>query len=130
MFSLGWLTAALACTANVNHSQSEAADMSKDEQAIKRAAAAEKGWREDELDVKPLPAIQLGKCPFYTVSHRVKPVHEAATYAHLPNGTVASQGDRAALEKILELCDPSGASAGTWAELLARFHWDVGPGRV
>lgn len=97
---------------------------------IRRMAAREHRWPERELQLVPIPILELPPCRFYSVSPRELPVPGAATYALLPGGVVVSQSDRDALSKILGACDALAASAAVWAELLARFHWEVGPGKV
>lgn len=104
--------------------------MSDHELEIRRQAAAEHQWRESDLEVARVSGLELPPCQFYSVSQRALPVHEAAIYALLPGGAIVSQSDASAVDKILAAGDAATASAGSWAELLARFHWDVGPGAV
>src|SRR5690349_12284295 len=108
----------------------EKSAMTDQEQKIRRAAAEENHWSEAELEVKSFAGIELPRCRFYLVTHKTRPIHEAMTYALLPAGTVVSQSDEGALAKILAACYATRASAESWAELLVRYRWDVGPGRV
>ncbi|MCC7385756.1 MAG: hypothetical protein IT384_28160 [Deltaproteobacteria bacterium] len=118
-----------SCTGSTSHPM-EKSDMSDHDLEIRRRAAAEHQWRESDLEVARVRGLELPPCQFYSVSQRALPVHEAAIYALLPGGAIVSQSDPSAVDKILAACDAAAASAGTWAELLARFHWDVGPGAV
>jgi hypothetical protein len=99
------------------------------DQMIKHAAATERKWKEADLEVSALGAIELPPCRFFSVANKAQ-IADAALYAMLPSGEVVGQGDRAAADKIIAACGKAQISANAAAEVLARFHWDVGPGQV
>lgn len=120
---------AASCSGNAGMLR-ERSEMSKSENEIRQVAAREHDRREDELDVVPLSAIDLPSCRFFVVSHKTRPIHPAATYALLSSGAVVSQTNESALKEILAACDARQATPASWAELLARFHWELAPGSV
>src|SRR5258708_3739616 len=107
-----------ACAANAQ-APKERSEMPGDADTVRRFAAIEKTWKEDETSVARFSGITLEPCHFYTVTHEKQPIQEAPTYALLPSGEVVSQADERAVGRILAACDTSGASAASWAELLA-----------
>lgn len=98
---------------------------------LEQAAASERHWKPDEVEIHELPEIQLPACAFFVVSHKVLPMAFPANYAVLGEGQLVSDTDPEAAAKIFAACDSrSPSSAGAWAEVLARFHPDVAPGTV
>jgi len=103
--------------------------MATSENEIRRVAAGEQDLRAEELAVAPLAEIDLPSCEFFVVSHKTRPM-PASTYALLPSGAVVSQSNKDAVKEILAACDARRATPASWAELLARFHWELAPGIV
>ena len=100
------------------------------EARVKYAVRADTGWAPDEFEVRAIEAISLAPCAFFSVTHEERPIHAAASYALLPDGSVVSRRDDDAATRILSACGDADATAGSWAEVLARFHPAVAPGMV
>ena len=99
--------------------------------AVERAVKTEHGWEPGDIEIKEPERIRMPPCSFFSVTHKVRPVHSALNYAVLPDGGVVSRREKDAATKIFAACAAeTGASAGSWAEVLARFHPEVGPGTV
>lgn len=104
--------------------------MDKNVQAkIEQAAQAEHGWKAEEVRVDEVEDLRRGACSFYEVGHKVKPLSYQASYALLPDGAVAGIGQKDAAARILDACGQD-APAGWWAEILTRFHPELGAGAV
>lgn len=100
-----------------------------EEAKVRRAVIEEKKWSDRDFDLAPL-RLEIPKCRFFSATHKTRPIALAPVYGLLSDGTVVTQSDQSAVEKILAACDSKNISASNWAELLARFHWDVAPGTV
>jgi hypothetical protein len=95
-------------------------------QMIAEAAGREHGWKADETRVDEVERLRRPSCSFYTVGHTVLPLSYQANYALIGGDQVAGIGDTA---KILDACS-GGASAEWWAEIVTRFHQELGAGIV
>lgn len=105
--------------------------MSASNQKVQDMVLEEHGWEKGAFSVKPFKAIKMPPCDFFSVTHKTKPIHDAPVYGVASGGQVISQSDEKAVDKILKLCTGADqASADTWAEVLTKFHWSVGPGTV
>jgi hypothetical protein len=101
----------------------------KVQQKIAEAARAEYGWQGEEVRVDEVERLRRPSCSFYTAANAVRPLSYQANYAMLPKDQLAGIGDGTAVAKILDTCS-SGASADWWAEIITRFHADLGGGIV
>jgi hypothetical protein len=89
----------------------------------------EQGWKTDEVRVDEVERLRHGSCTFYTAGHTVRPLSYQLNYAVLKGDTVISLVDDKAVSKIVEACGKD-APAGWWAEIVTRFHQDLGSGVV
>ncbi len=96
---------------------------------IEEAAAEENGWKVDEVRVEELEGLRRPSCSFYSAGHKVRPISYLSNYALLGGDRVISAGDGAVVAKILDTC-ANGAPAEWWAEIVTRFHRDLGNGIV
>jgi hypothetical protein len=98
---------------------------------IEQAAQSEHQWKPGDVNVQELAAIQMPPCAFFAASHKVIPTSFPANYAVLGDGQIVSDADPKAADKIFSACGAGAKpSAGSWAEVLARFHPQVMPGTV
>ncbi|MEQ9503061.1 MAG: hypothetical protein RIT81_39690 [Deltaproteobacteria bacterium] len=118
-----------ACPAKPN-TMREGTQMSKHEDRIKSEAAQQMSWNAGDVVVETIDAIELGGCHFYGAFHATKPTGAPLAYAVLANGEVVGQAKQDAVDAIAAGCRTDGASAKSWAELLARFDTKVAPGQV
>lgn len=98
-------------------------------QKIAEAARAEYGWKVDEVRIDEVERLRRLSCSFYTAGSTVRPLSYQANYALLPGNQVIGIGDGHAVAKILDACS-AGAPADWWAEIITRFHRDLGGGIV
>ena len=92
-------------------------------------AHKEQDWKTNEVRVDEVERLRHGACSFYTAGHKVRPLSYQLNYAALPGGSVLSLSDDHAAGKILQTCG-SDAPATWWAEIITRFHQDLGSGIV
>jgi hypothetical protein len=102
--------------------------MNENLQKIAEAAHADNGWKVEDVRVDEVERLRRGSCSFYTVGHKVRPIPFHGNYA-LVGGKVMRSGDGNAVAKILDACG-KGAPADWWAEIVTRFHRDLGVGVV
>jgi len=95
---------------------------------IAEAARADNGWKVDEVRVDEVERLRRPSCSFYTVGHRVRPIEYQANYA-LVGDKVIGAGDGKVVARILDTCS-NDAGADWWAEIVTRFHRDLGSGIV
>jgi hypothetical protein len=86
-------------------------------------------WKTDQIRIDEVPELRQGSCSFYAVRHTVRPLSYVLNYAALSAENVLGESDDQSASKILSACG-SAAPAGWWAEILTRFHPQVGPGIV
>lgn len=86
-------------------------------------------WKADQIRIDEVEELRHGSCSFYAVRHTVRPLSYLLNYAALSSETVLSASEDQAASKILNACG-SDASADWWAEIITRFHKEVGPGVV
>jgi hypothetical protein len=96
---------------------------------IAQAAQADYGWQPAELRVDEATELRRGSCSFFEVRHKVKPLSYVVNYALLADGAVVGLKDKDAVPRILDACG-SDAPPAWWAEVVARFHADLGGGVV
>jgi len=101
----------------------------KVQQKISQAASAEYGWKTEEVRVDEVERLRRPSCSFYTAGNSVRPLSYQGNYALLPGSQVVGLGHGETVAKILDTCS-SGASADWWAEIITRFHDDIGGGIV
>ena len=97
---------------------------------VAELAASENHWAASDVEVTAFDRIQLPPCQFYAAHHKTLPAHDVAVYAILPDGQVVSSEIEGAVRALTHACGPIQANAGSWAEVLVRFHTDLSPGRV
>lgn len=98
-------------------------------QKIAEAAGAEYGWKLEEVRTDEVERLRRSSCSFYTAANAVRPLSYQANYAVLPKDEVIGISDPDAAAKILDTCS-AGAPADWWAEIITRFHGDLGGGIV
>jgi hypothetical protein len=98
---------------------------------VHKAVQAEHGWNSEEVQLVELTGLELPPCRFYNVVRKGSKDPFGLDYAVLPDGSLISSAEEEAAARILTACaGRSQPSAAAWAEVLARFHPDVGPGTV
>jgi hypothetical protein len=113
-----------------SHAAEGVAPVDNDAEAkVSQLAQAEHRWQASDTVVQRLARLNAGKCAFFVVSHRRAPQSHDPNYALLPDGDVVSESDPLAASRILDACG-SPPDAGTWAEVIVRFHPDAAPGKV
>jgi hypothetical protein len=89
----------------------------------------EEGWKTNEVRVDEVDRLRRGSCSFYTAGNTVRPLSFQLNYAVLNGDTVVGLVDENAVSKIIDACGAD-ASPGWWAEIVTRFHPDLGSGVV
>ena len=89
----------------------------------------EQGWKTQDVRVDEVEELRRAKCSIYTAGHKVRPISYQLNYAALPGDTVVSVADDRAVGKILDACGAD-APAEWWADIITRFHKDLGAGLV
>jgi len=87
------------------------------------------GWKKDEVRVDEVDRLRRGSCSFYTAGHKVRPLSYQLNYAVLKDDAIVSISDVKAISKIVNACGTD-APAGWWAEIVTRFHQDLGSGII
>ena len=95
---------------------------------IAEAAAKENGWKVEDVRVDEVERLRRPLCSFYTAANTAFPLSYVRNYA-LFGGQVTPAGDGRVVAKILDNCS-TGASSEWWAEIVARFHRNLGNGQV
>ena len=98
-------------------------------QKIAEAVNAEYGWKLEEVELNEVERLRRSSCEFFTASSKVRPLSYQPNYAVLRGSEVIGAGDHDAPSKILDACSAD-APADWWAEIITRFHHDVGGGIV
>lgn len=93
------------------------------------AVHSEQGWKKEDVRVDEVDTLRRGGCTFYTAGHKVRPLNYQLNYAVLPGEVVVSGADDKAVSKILDTCGAD-APARWWADIITRFHKDLGSGLV
>ena len=101
----------------------------KVQQKIAEAVHAEYGWKVDEVRVDEVERLRRQSCSFYTAVSTQRPLSYQPNYAVLTGNQVIGISYDGAVAKILDACS-AGASADWWAEIITRFHPDLGAGIV
>ena len=99
------------------------------QQKIAEAVHTEYGWELGEVRVDEVERLRQASCSFYTTASTQRPLSYQPNYAVLPGNQVIGLGTEGAAGKILDACS-AGASADWWAEIVTRFHPDLGGGIV
>lgn len=95
---------------------------------IAETAAKDNDWGVDEVRVDEIERLQRPLCSFYTAANTARPLSYVRNYAVFGE-QVTPAGTGTVVAKILDNCS-TGASAEWWAEIIARFHDDLGNGQV
>ena len=98
-------------------------------QKIAEAVHAEYGWKVEEVEINEVERLRRSSCAFFTTASKVRPLSYQPNYAVLRGTEVIGIGDHEAASKILDVCSED-APADWWAEIITRFHQDVGGGVV
>jgi hypothetical protein len=98
-------------------------------QKIAEAVHAEYGWKVEEVEINEVGRLRRPSCAFFTAASKVRPLSYQPNYAVLRGTEVIGIGDHEAATKILDACSED-AAADWWAEIITRFHQDVGGGIV
>lgn len=98
-------------------------------QKIAEAAAEENGWKADEVRVDEVERLRRPACAFYAARHKVQPLSYVRNFALLGGQQIMGVGDAKGVAKILDTCSGD-APADWWAEIVTRFHPDLGGGIV
>jgi hypothetical protein len=96
---------------------------------IAEAVHEEFGWKVEEARVDEVESLRRPSCSFYTVVSNQRPLAYEPNYALLSGDQVVGIGTANAVTKILDGCSAD-ASADWWAEIITRFHPDLGGGLV
>jgi hypothetical protein len=96
---------------------------------ITDAATGQAGWKPEEVRVSEVEWLRRPSCSFYTASNKVIPLSYQLNFALLGDGNVLGAGEGRSVARILDTCG-SDASADWWAEVVTRFHRDIGGGAV
>ncbi len=95
---------------------------------IAEAAAEHYGWKVDEVRVDEVERLRRPSCHFYTAAQTVRPLPYQANFA-LVGDQVIGPGDGKVVAQLLNSCS-AGAVPEWWAEIVTRFHRDLGGGLV
>jgi len=96
---------------------------------ISQAVHSEYGWKVDEVQVDEVERLRRGTCIFYTARSKVRPLSYQPNYAVLRGAEVLGVSEHDAAAKILDAC-AGDAPPEWWAEVITRFHQDLGGGIV
>jgi hypothetical protein len=96
---------------------------------IADAVHVELGWKTDEVRVDEVDRLRRDSCSFFTAAHKVRPLSYQLNYAVLKGEDLIKLADEKAVSKILNACG-SDASPAWWAEIVTRFHEELGSGIV
>jgi hypothetical protein len=96
---------------------------------IAEAAAKEDDWKADEVRIDEKEDLRRPSCSFYIASHKVRPLSYVRNFALLNGDAVVGAGDGRVVGRILDDCSAD-APADWWAEIITRFHTDLGGGVV
>lgn len=99
------------------------ASLSVQPDAIKAAAAQQRGWDQGDIEVGRVEKLDRGGCRFYRASNPARIDARPVEFAFLPDGTLVG-GDReqavARAGALLQACG-SDAPADWWAQVVSRF---------
>src|SRR5688500_9791709 len=117
----GWMGVSLsACS---QESMMTNASASKQPDAVKAAAAQQRGWDQGDIEVGRVEKLDRGGCRFYRASNPARTDAAPVEYAFLPDGSLVG-GDReqtkARVGALLQACG-SDAPADWWAQVVSRF---------
>jgi hypothetical protein len=96
---------------------------------IEETAAKDNGWNRDDVRVEEIERLRRPACSFFSAGHKVRPLSYLSNYALLSGTEIVGSGDGNVVAKIVDSC-ANGASADWWAEIVTRFHQDLGDGIV
>lgn len=96
---------------------------------IAEATAKANDWEVGEVSVDEVEELRRPSCSFYTAAHSVLPISFQDNYAVLGGDEVLATGDGSVVARILDACS-AGASPEWWAEVVTRFHHELGGGIV
>ena len=122
----------LGTLVGLNTNTMTAEGMTMDDKVRKKiadVAAQENDWKPDEVAIDEKDELRRPACSFYIARNKVRPLSYVLNFALMDGGKVVGIGDGKAVAKILDECS-NGASADWWAEIVTRFHSDLGGGVV
>lgn len=96
---------------------------------IAETAHAEYGLKANEIRIDEVERLRRHSCSFYEVGSDVRPLSYEANYAVVSGNQVMGISSPNAAARILDSCSAD-ASADWWAEIITRFHPDLGAGIV
>jgi hypothetical protein len=96
---------------------------------IAEAAAAENSWSVGEVQIEENEQLRRPSCSFYVARHKTRPLSYVRNYALLGQQQILGTGDGKSVANILDQCSGD-AAAGWWAEIVTRFHEELGGGVV
>lgn len=96
---------------------------------IAEAVHSEYGWKLEEVAIDEIERLRRSACSFYTARSTVRPLSYQPNYAVLHGTEIVGVTTGNALENILDACGAD-ASADWRAEIITRFHPDIGGGLV
>src|SRR5262249_12753154 len=122
-----WLLAILAVSYGL---VVEADKMDKKiQKKIVQAVESNQHWKKEEIRVDEIERLRQNSCSFYAVRNQARPLSYVLNYAVLPGDLVVGTGNEQSVSRILATCGAS-ASAGWRAEIITRFHPQLGGGVV
>ena len=86
-------------------------------------------WKKNEIRIDEVERLKRGSCSFYTAGHLVRPIGYLPNYAVIAGEQILNAGDKKNVAKIIDTCGAD-APAGWCAEVVTRFHPDLGAGVV
>jgi len=101
----------------------------KIQEKIAQAVETTQHWKKGEFRVDEIERLRQNSCSFYGVRSTVRPLSYVLNYAVLPGDLVVGTGNEQSVSRILDTCGLS-ASAGWRAEIVTRFHPQLGSGVV
>src|SRR5262249_52435992 len=101
----------------------------KGRQKIAEKGSADHGWKASEGRGDEVERLRRPSCSFFQVGPNVLPIAHLGNYALVGGQQVIGAGDGSVVAKLLDACS-DGAPADWWAEIVARFHGDLGGGTV
>lgn len=87
------------------------------------------GWKKEDVRINEVERLRRGSCSFYTAGHLVRPIAYQPNYAVLGGEEVLNASKDSNVAKMIDTCGAD-APAGWWAEIITRFHPELGSGVV
>lgn len=110
-------------------SSSRTMDPKVREKILERVLRDQPDWRRSQIEINSEDSLGRPACSFFSVRYTGRMLSSVFNYAVLSNGAVIGTSDDNSAGKILASC-ASHAPARWWAEIVTRFHRDLGSGLV